>query len=530
MDLFLVVPILLTLLGWSLAIPFSSGSGLGSCLLQDMLVAIPPTHDQNISSTTSVSDEPLFYPAVHQTTASSSPMVSSLAASPGNAPMTVTITVVLQASSITEYVTLPPMTTTKTIEITPTHSSSVESRPRPTEAPGSGSSLTSWSAPSRMADLSSFGITYFPSGQHNVQVVSSLSLDIFRNIAGEEDSLIQILYPAHSVNPAQEPVGGASFYASPIDLSSATNVSLQYSVFFPLGFDWVKGGKLPGLYGGRTGCSGGTDAEDCFSTRLMWRAQGVGELYLYAPKSRQPKSLCSAPGSACNTDYGFSIGRGSFKWPSGKWTSVTQTVALNTEGKANGGFALSVNAQPVIERRDIFYRDGDLVSPAKPTKTDSGPPSTRSHTLASATKTSSSGGLLGDLLNPLMNHGTSSHRLSDDDDRHQEAPHWVDRIQRLFSVNVVARKNIQQYSANPANIDVQIPLLSASLDIGGDMSVHVGFGDDRDGSDGTKEQHSDQVGLLGIFFSTFFGGHEDKYATPKDQYIWFKDFSLTING
>jgi hypothetical protein len=29
--------------------------------------------------------------------------------------------------------------------------------------------------------------------------------------------------------------------------------------------------------------------------------------------------------------------------------------------------------------------------------------------------------------------------------------------------------------------------------------------------------------------STFFGGHDDKYATPKDQYVWFKELSLTIN-
>jgi hypothetical protein len=34
------------------------------------------------------------------------------------------------------------------------------------------------------------------------------------------------------------------------------------------------------------------------------------------------------------------------------------------------------------------------------------------------------------------------------------------------------------------------------------------------------------IGFAGIFFSTFFGGHDDKYATPRDQYVWFKDFAL----
>ena len=72
-------------------------------------------------------------------------------------------------------------------------------------------------------------------------------------------------------------------YAKPLDISKANNVTLDYKVFFPDDFDWVKGGKLPGLYGGHTRCSGGNPALDCFSTRLMWRAGGAGELYLVRP-------------------------------------------------------------------------------------------------------------------------------------------------------------------------------------------------------------------------------------------------------
>ena len=30
--------------------------------------------------------------------------------------------------------------------------------------------------------------------------------------------------------------------------------------------------------------------------------------------------------------------------------------------------------------------------------------------------------------------------------------------------------------------------------------------------------------------STFFGGHEKKYATPRDQFVWFKDFGMAINA
>ena len=106
-------------------------------------------------------------------------------------------------------------------------------------------------------------------------------------------TLFRLLYPALSINPGNShaPIGGAVFYASPLDLMAAHNVTLDYSVFFPADFDWVKGGKLPGLYGGHKGCSGGNDAKTCWSTRLMWREGGKGEVYLVSLYSDVP-SFC----------------------------------------------------------------------------------------------------------------------------------------------------------------------------------------------------------------------------------------------
>lgn len=99
-------------------------------------------------------------------------------------------------------------------------------------------------------------------------------------MAGNSSVILQLFYPEGSVNPESQPQGGADFYATPLDISKANNVTLEYSVFFPADFDWVRAGKLPGLYGGHRSCSGGDDAKSCFSTRLMWREDGAGELYL----------------------------------------------------------------------------------------------------------------------------------------------------------------------------------------------------------------------------------------------------------
>jgi len=224
-------------------------------------------------------------------------------------------------------------------------------------------------------------------------------------------SVLQLLYPANSINPGNRPIGGAQFYATPLQLTDAHNVTLRYSAFFPADFDWVLAGKLPGLYGGRTGCSGGDDALDCFSTRLMWRKGGVGELYLvrssfpfpsdtrnpntphqYAPKEKQTHALCTHPQSVCDSAYGLSIGRGSFKFVRGAWTTVQQSVVLNSPGKQDGSFSLDVNGRRVIERHDVFYRDVAASQPKnkkKKKKKKKKPESDHE-------------GGLGDLLDPLL--------------------------------------------------------------------------------------------------------------------------------
>lgn len=58
-------------------------------------------------------------------------------------------------------------------------------------------------------------------------------------------------YPAGSWRPGSDgPRGGISFYApgpESVDLTTAQEATFGYSVMFPDGFDFVKGGKLPGL-------------------------------------------------------------------------------------------------------------------------------------------------------------------------------------------------------------------------------------------------------------------------------------------
>jgi len=154
--------------------------------------------------------------------------------------------------------------------------------------------------------------------------------------------LVRVSYPAGSASPtaarggAQD--GGAQAY---LRLPrSADNMTLIYYVRFQPGFQFVKGGKLPGLFGGTAG-SGGEHRENGFSTRFMWRAGGAGEVYAYLPEQ---------------AGYGDSLGRGSWTFRTGEWNEIAQRVELNSPGKADGTVAVTLNGSEVFRQSGLIYR------------------------------------------------------------------------------------------------------------------------------------------------------------------------------
>ena len=70
------------------------------------------------------------------------------------------------------------------------------------------------------------------------------------------------------------------------------------------------------------------------------RPKSVGELYTYIPPTpRNAYQLSRVPPfSKENSDYGFSVGRGSFHLDHavGRWMSVAFRVKLNDIGEENG--------------------------------------------------------------------------------------------------------------------------------------------------------------------------------------------------
>ncbi|KDQ53488.1 polysaccharide lyase family 14 protein [Jaapia argillacea MUCL 33604] len=220
--------------------------------------------------------------------------------------------------------------------------------------------------------------------------------------------VLQVTYPSGSFS---HDTGGAQFYeqwnntyvpptsttstksskststapSSPTTTGNADNNStflsmmVSYEVAFDEGFNWVKGGKLPGLRGGPNpdGCSGGAavgDGSDCFSTRLMWRDGGAGEVYAYIPTSND---ICGASNIICNSDFGTSISRGSFSFASGQWNRITMLVQLNNPANVANGFVtlyyndvhalsqtgLQIRADQVVTAGGFYFSDSSYATP-----------------------------------------------------------------------------------------------------------------------------------------------------------------------
>ncbi|KAK0550995.1 hypothetical protein OC846_003472 [Tilletia horrida] len=237
-------------------------------------------------------------------------------------------------------------------------------------------------------------------GQNNLRLASD---PLAAPGTGSPDTILSVFYPEGSYAPSKsDPLGGASFYSQAF-LGSSNSVQqhnasdsdqahfratlvLQYSVAFPSDFNFVKGGKLPGLYssvglpsdGGNgitagqldantDGCSGGARdgvGESCWSARIMWRQGGAGEVYAYFPTNKSGDyDPCRTRASTmiCNDAYGTSIGRASFSFVPGQYTNLTLVVVLNSSPVlANGELSLWVNGQQVINEPNLLWRTGTV--------------------------------------------------------------------------------------------------------------------------------------------------------------------------
>jgi hypothetical protein len=132
---------------------------------------------------------------------------------------------------------------------------------------------------------------------------------------------LRVTYPANQFGPGK---GGVQFEASLH--GKYEELYLSYRVRFAPGFDFVQGGKLPGLVGGTspTGCT--TDLTGGFSARNMWRPGGSMAQYLYFPERK----------NRCGDDWYYKVNGSNAKFNPGQWHTVEHRIVMGTKGQANG--------------------------------------------------------------------------------------------------------------------------------------------------------------------------------------------------
>ena len=166
----------------------------------------------------------------------------------------------------------------------------------------------------------------------------------FSILAKDGQTWLRATYPKGAVGP--DDGGGAWRMPFPErDLAE-----LRYTVCFEEGFDFNKGGKLPGLCGGPKTITGGdaVNGRDGFSARLMWRRDGRGQAYVY--HMDQP--------SKYGDEFDFPE---SFRFPIGKPVQVRLQVKINAAGSKDGELRIwtSLPGEPEtlqVERGGLRFR------------------------------------------------------------------------------------------------------------------------------------------------------------------------------
>lgn len=148
-------------------------------------------------------------------------------------------------------------------------------------------------------------------------------------------------YPAGGVGPDES---GGQFL---VGLPSCEELWLSYELRFDKGFDFCKGGKLPGLTSGGSKYTGGTIPSEGqgWSARYMWNAGGKAIIYLYT---------IDMPGK-----WGAALPLQGVQFKPEHWHRLTQRIRLNTEDAANGILEVWFDGTLVLQREDIRFRIGD---------------------------------------------------------------------------------------------------------------------------------------------------------------------------
>lgn len=130
-----------------------------------------------------------------------------------------------------------------------------------------------------------------------------------------------------------------------------TEMYFSQDIRFKPGFDWVLGGKIPGVQGGYIEAGQSPTYGSGFSARMMWKQDGRLVFYVY---HQDQGGL-----------YGDSYTWGNFHFETGKWYNITYRIVLNSitngQGNRDGIMEGFVNGELVTQLSNFNFRNDENI-------------------------------------------------------------------------------------------------------------------------------------------------------------------------
>ena len=127
-------------------------------------------------------------------------------------------------------------------------------------------------------------------------------------------------------------------------LPPVETATCQYRVRFADDFDFVKGGKLPGLAGGTATSGNRRPNGDGWTARLMWRKHGDAVLYLYHLDQHKVHG----------DDFPLGV-----RFKPGKWHHVRERVTVNHDGQSDGRIEIWIDGKLALDKGSLRLRRGN---------------------------------------------------------------------------------------------------------------------------------------------------------------------------